>query len=411
MRLRSALAILLTSVAAAEEPRIFESLDFETACAKAKVADRIVVVDFFTDWCGPCKKLDRTTWLDEKVVAWFGEKAIALKIDAEKETALAEKYRVDAYPTILLLKPDGTEIDRLVGYRTAEEFLKDAGDALEGRDSVSRAKARLVGDDANNPMLRGDYGDALARKGRYEEALKEYLWCYDHGIEFDRAYYGVRGSFLLSDITQLGSKYPPALQALRTRRDAIAELLLAGKGSVLDAGDLASLNKCLGESNATLELYDKLGKAKEARETRAALLDDVFGSLLEARRYDDLADGAAESVDNLFRRRKDAAAMAEEENSEALKSYAEFVKAELVAHGGGFYEAYLGRGQKDEAEALARRILEVSTAGKTWAALIRHAIRAGDADAARSLATRGLEVAPKKARKAIREAAAEIPEK
>src|SRR4051795_975781 len=86
--------------------------------------------DFYTDWCAPCKKLDETTWKDQGVRTWLSEAAICLKVDAEKDEALAEQYRVNAYPTLLLLRPDGTEIDRLVGYRDAQTFLADARAAL-----------------------------------------------------------------------------------------------------------------------------------------------------------------------------------------------------------------------------------------------------------------------------------------
>ena len=125
----------------AEQP--FASGSFASACALAKKTKRVVLVDFYTTWCGPCKMLDATTWKDKAVRAWLTRHAISRKIDAEKQTKLAEKYKIDAYPTILLLNANGKEIDRLVGFRDPKTFLREAKQALASFDSVARAKAKL----------------------------------------------------------------------------------------------------------------------------------------------------------------------------------------------------------------------------------------------------------------------------
>ena len=133
--------------------------------AAADGGKRFVLVDFYTVWCGPCKKLDETTWKDQGVRDWLSKEAVCLKVDAEKDEPLAAKYRINVYPTLLLLRPDGNEIDRLVGYRDAKTFLADAREALAGNDSLSRARKKLEGANANDPSLRMSYGDALAQKG------------------------------------------------------------------------------------------------------------------------------------------------------------------------------------------------------------------------------------------------------
>jgi thiol:disulfide interchange protein len=67
----------------AEAP--FQDLTFEAALAAAKRDNKVVMIDFFTTWCVPCKKLDKTTWKDADVQKWLGEKTVALKMDAEKQ--------------------------------------------------------------------------------------------------------------------------------------------------------------------------------------------------------------------------------------------------------------------------------------------------------------------------------------
>src|SRR3954463_14131484 len=121
--------------AAAEKSAVtFQALDFAAAQALAAKEQKIVFIDFYTTWCAPCKLLDAQTWSDAKVGDLVNAKAIALKLDAEHDgRAVAERYKVQAYPTLLLLKPDGTVVDRLIGFREPDIFRAEFQAALEGR--------------------------------------------------------------------------------------------------------------------------------------------------------------------------------------------------------------------------------------------------------------------------------------
>ena len=72
---------------------------------------------------------------------------MALKLDAEKEAETAKKHRVMAYPTMLFVKPDGTELGRIVGFRDAETFLKEAGDLLAGKSRIDKFPKHPVAQD------------------------------------------------------------------------------------------------------------------------------------------------------------------------------------------------------------------------------------------------------------------------
>ena len=147
------LVLVLVSLSFPAAGDAFRELDYEHAQAAAVQEKKIVLIDFFTTWCVPCKKLDSVTWKDDAVLEWIGKQAVALKIDAEKNVELAKRFKIDSYPTVLLLKPDGTLIDRLVGYKEPKEFLAAATDALAGKDSLARAKGKLVGHE-KDPMVR-----------------------------------------------------------------------------------------------------------------------------------------------------------------------------------------------------------------------------------------------------------------
>ncbi|RYG68390.1 thioredoxin [bacterium] len=93
------------------------SSSYKSALAEAKRTGKPVFVDVFTTWCGPCKYLDEVTYKDPKFVA-ESRNWVMVKVDAEKNQeniALAKKFKVQGYPTMIFLKSNGKEADRAVG--------------------------------------------------------------------------------------------------------------------------------------------------------------------------------------------------------------------------------------------------------------------------------------------------------
>ena len=76
----------------------------------------VTLVDFFAEWCGPCRMM--TPVLDEVEKELKGKATVA-KLDIDHSSAIAAKFQVTSVPTLVLFK-DGKEIDRLIGVRDAE---------------------------------------------------------------------------------------------------------------------------------------------------------------------------------------------------------------------------------------------------------------------------------------------------
>ena len=129
---------------------------------------------------------------------------------------------------------------------------------------------------------RYDRAKELARAGAHAEALAEFLWCYDVGMVAVASFFGVRTSFLLSAIASLGKAYPPALQALRSRRDAVEHAIASDPGGAKGLSEYSSLNHYLKEDEKTLALFDQI-PAGDPRRARMGL--SVSRLLAGAGRY------------------------------------------------------------------------------------------------------------------------------
>lgn len=80
---------------------------------KEGIQEGLILVDFYADWCGPCRTLAPIL---EKVAKNMQGKVIIAKIDIDRADKTAESYGVSSIPTLILFK-DGKEINRLVGIR------------------------------------------------------------------------------------------------------------------------------------------------------------------------------------------------------------------------------------------------------------------------------------------------------
>jgi len=98
----------------------YHSID--EAFAQAQATGKVVFVDVYTDWCSWCKKLDAETFSHADFQA-ISTEFVLLKVDGDKEVAFCTKYTVRAYPTMLFLKPDGTEVRRIKGFVTAATLV------------------------------------------------------------------------------------------------------------------------------------------------------------------------------------------------------------------------------------------------------------------------------------------------
>lgn len=103
----------------------FQHLTLEEALQKAKAENKLVFIDFYTEWCGPCKILSKKVFPLPEVGKVYNEEYVSIKLDAEKEgIAAAKKYKVASYPTLLFLNSDGAVVYRDSGSQPVESFVE-----------------------------------------------------------------------------------------------------------------------------------------------------------------------------------------------------------------------------------------------------------------------------------------------
>lgn len=111
-------------------PPIFQNITYQEAQKSASEQHKLLIVKATASWCGPCKKMNATTWRDEKVTSWITEHGLAVELDVDKEQGIATDLHIDAIPTMIAFR-DGQEVSRIVGYQTTRELL----DFLQAADA------------------------------------------------------------------------------------------------------------------------------------------------------------------------------------------------------------------------------------------------------------------------------------
>jgi len=121
--------LALPSESAAEQQIAWQGYSPEIL-SQARAADMQVIIDFFADWCIPCKELDKFTFTDRRVLE-YSSQMIMIKADlthfqTDETRQLREKFDIKGVPTIVFLDRSGQEIPvlRLVGYEDADKFIE-----------------------------------------------------------------------------------------------------------------------------------------------------------------------------------------------------------------------------------------------------------------------------------------------
>lgn len=124
-----------TTMASAEPGIQFSEATWKMHLAKAKAENKLVFLDAYTTWCGPCKMLQKNVFTQKSVGDFFNKEFINVKIDMESGEGpeLALKYPLEGYPTLMFIDGDGNVVKKVLGYQSPEELLAIAQSIKGGK--------------------------------------------------------------------------------------------------------------------------------------------------------------------------------------------------------------------------------------------------------------------------------------
>lgn len=145
MKKTAILSFLFFAVIAFGQGIKFEEGNFKSLLAKAKKENKLIFIDAYAVWCGPCKLMVKNIFPLKPVGDYYNANFINAKIDMEKGEGidLAKKYNVKAFPTYLFINGDGEEVHRTLGYVEEKDFIQFAMDAGDPNKRLTSLKQKF----------------------------------------------------------------------------------------------------------------------------------------------------------------------------------------------------------------------------------------------------------------------------
>lgn len=97
---------------------------YEEGMALAKTNNKKVYINFHAEWCGYCHKMEKETFKDSKVISYLNQNFVPIRINSDKEKALARQYRVRGLPDNIFTTGAGENIGNQPGYLGPADFMK-----------------------------------------------------------------------------------------------------------------------------------------------------------------------------------------------------------------------------------------------------------------------------------------------
>lgn len=187
MKIKSIIVFLFAAFSVAGYAQTeFRSVSFDEALKVAKSENKLVFIDFFTTWCGPCKKMSKEVFPLKSVGEYMNATFVPLKLDAEKEgAALAKQYGVNAYPTYVILDANGEKKNSFSGAMGGDEFLDKLKQVADPNMTPERIKARYESGERSAALVR-EYAMMLMEARREQQGYKVVEDYFDSLSDADR---------------------------------------------------------------------------------------------------------------------------------------------------------------------------------------------------------------------------------
>jgi len=179
----SGLFIFITIFSFAQDEIQFQELPFKDLVAKAKKENKLVFIDAYAAWCGPCKMMEKNVFNKKSVGDFYNKNFVNARIDMEKGEGreIAQKFGVRSYPTYLFLNGDGELVSQNYGYMEEGIFLAMAQDINSPNNKKGSLKERFANGEKDKDFLinimklnsSADYEFAKQASERYFSSRKK----------------------------------------------------------------------------------------------------------------------------------------------------------------------------------------------------------------------------------------------
>lgn len=202
---------LLSSVGFSQGIEFFHG-EWKEALEEAKKEDRLIFVDAYAQWCGPCKRMAKNVFTQEEVGDFFNTNFINLKLDMETPDgrSFGSKYPVSAYPTLLFLNSEGELVKKVTGGKQAEDLIALGQTAIKGYDKSGAYVVKYEeGDRSYDLML--NYVTELNKVNKPSMKISN-----DYLNSNPKISAAQKATFLLAAVTESDSKLYDQLIALKS---------------------------------------------------------------------------------------------------------------------------------------------------------------------------------------------------
>lgn len=180
MTKKSLLLFILLSLtfSSLSEAIVWEN-SYEKGMKEAAQTGKAVFVDFYTDWCGWCKKLDSEVYTDSRVQE-LAKQMICIKVDCDRDKSTPGKYGVEGFPTLLLLTSGGEVIEKHVGFADKEALASLMKNAIgkAGPPKSSSGPALPLAPASESQVIKAEQfyklGVRMEQLGRKPQAVNFY---------------------------------------------------------------------------------------------------------------------------------------------------------------------------------------------------------------------------------------------
>ncbi len=257
-KLFSVCAILLIATISFSQGISFFHGTWDEALEEAQKTDKIIFVDAYAKWCGPCKAMAKNVFTQEKVGMYFNENFISIKMDMEEKEGIAfgRKFPVSAYPTLFFVSGEGELIKKSVGGKQVEALITLAKNAIAGFDKSGQyVESYEAGNRDFDLML--NYVTELNKVGKPSLKISNDYLDSNPNISKDQ-----KSKFLMAALIESDSKIFEELILLR--KNAINQTSEEDYEKKVEAACLETVNKAVEFEFEDL-LIDAINNYKESK--------------------------------------------------------------------------------------------------------------------------------------------------